>query len=143
MGHVQGGDQVDPGVVPQEAVGAVLDHGAQVDGVHHLHVGILLHNGPDGGENGLHGGAIVLRRWQVRVITCFPGKSRRFRVSSAKTKSGCTVVFMASMTVLPVMKISPWTASRLKFSALARVGAKWSLAMSPARVPGHFFRKGE
>ena len=60
LGHVQGGDQVDPGVVPQEAVGAVLDHGAQVDGVHHLHVGILLHNGPDGGENGLHGGAIVL-----------------------------------------------------------------------------------
>ena len=51
---------MDPGVVPQEAVGAVLDHGAQVDGVHHLHVGILVYNGPDGGENGLHGGAIVL-----------------------------------------------------------------------------------
>ena len=60
MGHVQGSDQVDPGVVTQEAVGAVLDHGAQVDGVHHLHVGILVYNGPDGGENGLHGGAVVL-----------------------------------------------------------------------------------
>ena len=44
-----------------------------------------------------------------------------------------TVYFIASMTVLPVTKISPVTASRRRFSAFLAVGAKCSVASLPTR----------
>ena len=103
LGHVQGSDQVDPGVVTQEAVGAVLDHGAQVDGGTPPPRWDFLYNGPDGGENGLHGGAVVLLppvagegdHLFFREIQAVQGLVLEDKVP------GTAVVFMASITVLP------------------------------------------
>ena len=71
-----------------------------------------------------------------------PAKSSAFSAAVGSWKSGRTVVFIASMAVLPVMKISPAMASRRRFSALAAGGGEVQRGNVADQRPVHLLREG-